>query len=75
MDYNEDDFDVLEYRIGKKLKKADWKYSDITDDKTAEIKEILKTYYNRKKIITDKFLKNPAKKWQDLIAAMKWLNT
>ena len=72
MEY-EDDYDVLERKIGKNLKKADWTYSDIADNKIDEIKEILKTYYNRKKIITDKFLKSPAKKLQDLIAAMKWL--
>ena len=72
--YDADDYDSLIIKIGKKLKKEDWIYQEITGAKIAEIKEILKTYYTKEKIITDKFLKNPAKKWQDLITAMKWLN-
>ena len=73
--YDEDDYDSLIIKIGKKLKKEDWIYQEITGNEIAGIKEILKTYYTKEKIITDKFLKGPAKKWQDLITAMKWLNT
>ena len=73
MNYDEDDFDILRDRIAKKLKNYDWTYKDITGNKLIEIKEILKKYYIKEKLITDKFLKNPAKKWQDFIAAYKWL--
>lgn len=78
MDYiithvDEDDYDMFDSRIGRKLKKADWKYVDIEGSNLGDIKEMLKKYYIKEKLITDKLLKNPAKKWQDIIAAMKWL--
>ena len=75
MHVDEDDFDTLIDRISRKFKKNDyqWSYEDIEGKNLVDIKEMLKKYYIKEKLITDKFLKNPAKKWQDLIAAMKWL--
>ena len=71
----EDDFDILIDRIDRKFKKNDyqWSYEDIEGKNLVDIKEMLKKYYIKEKLITDKLLKNPAKKWQELIAAMKWL--
>jgi hypothetical protein len=75
MHVDEDDFDTFIDRIDRKFKKNDyqWSYGDIEGKNLVDIKEMLKKYYIKEKLITDKFLKNPAKKWQDLIAAMKWL--
>ena len=75
MNYDEDDFDILQDRISRKFKKNDyqWSYKDIEGKNLVDIKEMLKKYYIKEKLITDKFLKNPAKKWQDFIAAYKWL--
>jgi len=75
MHVDEDDFDILIDRIDRKFKKNDyqWDYSKLEGKILEDVKEMLKKYYIKEKLITDKFLKNPAKKWQDVIAAMKWL--
>ena len=74
MEIDEDDFDTLRDRIRKKFKKNDyqWSYEDIEGKNLVDIKEMLKKYYI-KNVNIDKFLKNPAKKWQETIEAIKWV--
>jgi len=75
MEFDEDAFDMLSDRIAKKLKNSEWQYQDITSSNIIQVKEILNKYYDQKKVINDKLLKNPGKKWQDLIDAYNWLKS
>jgi hypothetical protein len=72
---DEDDYDMLESKIGRALKNYNWTFASITHDKMPAIKEILFKYFTKSKynLLDPKFLKNTAKKNQPVINGMKWL--
>lgn len=73
-EFDEDAYDMLANRIGKRLKNDEWRYEDMNNNDILQVKEILKKFYAQKKVINDKLLKKPGKKWQELIDAYLWLN-
>ena len=74
MEVDEDDYDTLEARIGRALKNGGWKFDHITEELMGKVKEILKKYYDKEKLITKEMLRNKSKKREGLVAAMNWLN-
>ena len=72
---DEDDYDMLESRIGRSLKNYNWTFASITPDQMPAIKEILFKYFTKSKynLMDPKLLKNTAKKNQPVINGMKWL--
>ena len=60
--------------ISERLKNDEWRYEDMNNNNILQVKEILKKFYAQKKVINDKLLKKPGKKWQELIDAYLWLN-
>ena len=73
-EFDEDAYDMLSNRIAKRLKNDEWRYEDMNNNNILQVKEILKKFYAQKKVINDKLLKKPGKKWQELIDAYLWLN-